>query len=89
MATHATITFSQPGVRPPVYVTSSLSGWTPLEMDVADNTTASGDPVFTKTFSNVDQGSYQYKVRLGQDHWILDESKQTGMAESELPRLPR
>ncbi|EMD85714.1 hypothetical protein COCC4DRAFT_207779 [Bipolaris maydis ATCC 48331] len=77
MATHATITFSQPGVRPPVYVTSSLSGWTPLEMDVADNTTASGDPVFTKTFSNVDQGSYQYKVRLGQDHWILDESKQT------------
>ncbi|EUC37203.1 hypothetical protein COCCADRAFT_1796 [Bipolaris zeicola 26-R-13] len=77
MATHATITFSQPGVRPPVYVTSSLSGWTPLEMDVADDTTASGDPIFTKTFSNVDQGSYQYKVRLGQDHWILDESKQT------------
>lgn len=79
MATHATITFSQPGVQPPVYVTSSLSGWTPLEMDVAPDTTAAGDLVFTKHFTNVQPGSYQYKVRLGDDHWILDESKETGM----------
>jgi hypothetical protein len=77
MATHATITFSQPGVQPPVYVTSSLSGWTPLEMDVAHDKTPSGDLVFTKTFTNVHEGSYQYKVRLGQDNWILDESKET------------
>ena len=85
MATHATITFSQPGVQPPVYVTSSLSGWTPLEMDIAHDKTPSGDFVFTKHFANVHEGSYQYKVRLGEDNWILDESKETGKAAHMLP----
>jgi hypothetical protein len=78
MATKATITFSQTGVQPPVYVTSSLSGWTTLEMDVEEDKTASDNLVFSKEFSDVAEGSHQYKIRLGEDHWILDESKDTG-----------
>lgn len=75
----ATITFSQTGVQPPVYVVSSLSGWTTLEMHVEDDQTASGNLIFTKQFSNVAEGSYQYKIRIGEDHWVVDESKESGM----------
>jgi hypothetical protein len=78
MATKATITFSQTGVQPPVYVTSSLSGWTTLEMDVEEDRTASDNLVFSKEFSDVAGGDHQYKIRLGEDHWILDEAKDTG-----------
>jgi hypothetical protein len=78
MASSATITFSQTGVQPPVYVTSSLSGWTTLEMSVEEDKTASDNLVFSKEFSNVAAGSYQYKIRVGEDHWVLDESKETG-----------
>ncbi|KAF1831248.1 hypothetical protein BDW02DRAFT_606964 [Decorospora gaudefroyi] len=77
MTSYATITFSQTGVQPPVYVTTSLSEWTPLEMDVEADQTASGNLVFSKGFSDVAEGSYQYKIRIGEDHWVLDESKET------------
>ncbi|KAE8831061.1 hypothetical protein PTNB85_07648 [Pyrenophora teres f. teres] len=78
MANNATITFTQPGVQPPVYVTSSLSGWAPLEMDVVgDEKTPGGDIVFRKHFTQASEGSHQYKIRIGQDHWVLDESKET------------
>jgi hypothetical protein len=78
MATKATITFSQAGVQPPVYVTSSLSGWTTLEMNVEEDKMASDNLVFSKEFIDVAEGDHQYKIRLGEDHWILDESKDTG-----------
>ncbi|KAI1584765.1 hypothetical protein PtrEW7m1_002555 [Pyrenophora tritici-repentis] len=78
MVNNATITFTQPGVKPPVYVTSSLSGWAPLEMDVVgDEKTPEGDIVFRKHFSQTSKGSHQYKIRIGEDHWVLDESKET------------
>ena len=80
MTGSTTITFSQTGVQPPVYVTSSLSGWTALEMKVEDDKTASDNLVFSKEFSDVAEGSYQYKIRVGEDHWVLDESKETGMS---------
>ena len=80
MTGSTTITFSQTGVQPPVYVTSSLSGWTTLEMNVEDDKTASDNLVFSKEFSDVAEGSYQYKIRVGEDHWVLDESKETGMS---------
>ena len=78
MASSVTITFSQTGVQPPVYVTSSLSGWTTLEMNVEEDKTASDNLVFSKEFSDVAEGSYQYKIRVGEDNWVLDESKETG-----------
>ena len=80
MTTHATITFSQEGVQPPVYVVTSLSGWTTQEMDVDVQRTPSGDLVFRKEFSDVAEGSHQYKIRIGEDHWFLDESKESGMS---------
>ncbi|RMZ67820.1 pt repeat family [Pyrenophora seminiperda CCB06] len=77
MANNATITFSQPGVQPPVYVTTSLTDWAPVEMDVDDEKTPDGDIVFRKHFSHASEGRHQYKIRIGQDHWVLDESKET------------
>ncbi|KAH7346952.1 hypothetical protein BKA66DRAFT_433221 [Pyrenochaeta sp. MPI-SDFR-AT-0127] len=81
MTSKATITFSQAGVQPPVYVVTSLSGWATLEMSVNEEHTASGDLVFTKQFSNVTEGSYQYKIRIGENHWVVDESKESATDE--------
>jgi hypothetical protein len=78
MTGDATITFSQGGVQPPVYVVSSLSGWTTLEMTKEEDKTATGDFVFTKRFSGVAEGRYQYKIRIGDSHWVVDESKESG-----------
>jgi len=49
-------------------------------MDVDDEKTPAGDVVFRKQFSQASEGSHQYKIRIGEDHWILDESKETGIA---------
>lgn len=80
MTSKATITFAQTGVQPPVYVVTSLSDppWEPLEMKVDDEHTASANLIFERHFTNVSEGSYQYKIRIGQDHWIIDEAKDTG-----------
>jgi hypothetical protein len=80
MTGHATITFSQTGVQPPVYVTTSLNDWMPVEMDVKEDKTASDNLIFSKEFNDVAEGSYQYKIRVGEDYWVLDESKETGLS---------
>ncbi|UPX21208.1 uncharacterized protein EKO05_0011402 [Ascochyta rabiei] len=79
----ATITFTQPGVQPPVYVVTSLSTppWAPLELKPSEEKTPSGDMVFEHRFGNVAEGSYQYKIRIGEGHWVLDESKETAADE--------
>ncbi|OAL48469.1 hypothetical protein IQ07DRAFT_513908 [Pyrenochaeta sp. DS3sAY3a] len=79
MTSKATITFAQTGVQPPVYVVTSLSDppWEPLEMKVDNEQTASANLIFERHFTNVSEGSYQYKIRIGQDHWIIDETKDT------------
>jgi hypothetical protein len=80
MAGQARITFTQPGVQPPVYVVTSLSNppWETLELEVANEQTESGDLVFARQFENVDEGSYQYKIRIGDGYWVVDESKDSG-----------
>ena len=80
MHSEATITFTQPGVQPPVYVVTSLSTppWAPLELKPIKETTPSGDLVFELKFSNIAEGSYQYKIRIGEGHWVVDESKESG-----------
>lgn len=82
MAANATIIFSQPGVQPPVYVVTSLSEppWEILEMFVDEQQPESENLVFKRTFQNVSKGSYQYKIRIGEGHWVVDESKESGMA---------
>lgn len=81
MQSEATITFTQPGVQPPVYVVTSLSSppWTTLELKPSEDKTPSGDFVFEQKFANVKEGSYQYKIRIGEGHWVVDESKESGV----------
>jgi len=83
MQSEATITFTQPGVQPPVYVVTSLSSppWTTLELKPSEDKTPSGDFVFEQKFANVKEGSYQYKVRIGEGHWVVDESKESATDE--------
>jgi hypothetical protein len=80
MAGQARITFTQPGVQPPVYVVTSLSNppWETLELNVTNEKTDSGDLIFARQFENVDEGSYQYKIRIGDGYWVVDESKDSG-----------
>lgn len=83
MQSEATITFTQPGMQPPVYVVTSLSTppWAPIELKPSKEKTPSGDLVFEQKFTNVAEGSYQYKIRIGEGHWVVDESKESGMQE--------
>ena len=77
MARKVTITYSSPGLQPPVYITTSLSEpqWDLLEMGCSES--SSGEWEFSKTFFAV-EGEYQYKFRLGPgDWWVCDESKPT------------
>ncbi|KAK4503261.1 hypothetical protein PRZ48_006689 [Zasmidium cellare] len=70
-----TITFSSPGLRPPVYIGTDLTDpqWEPLEMD--GEQTDKGEYTFCKSFM-AEEGEYQYKLRLGPgDWWICDDSK--------------
>ena len=72
MAQKVTVTYSSPGLQPPVYITTSLSEpqWELLEMDCRK--TPDGEREFAKTF-HVAGGEYQYKFRLGPgDWWVCD-----------------
>ncbi|KAJ4984116.1 pt repeat family protein [Stagonosporopsis vannaccii] len=83
MQSEATITFTQPGVQPPVYVVTSLSTppWAPLELKPSEEKTLSGDFIFERKFANITEGSYQYKIRIGEGHWVVDESQETATDE--------
>lgn len=77
MTRKVTISYSSPGLQPPVYITTSLSEpqWDLLEMGCSES--PSGEWEFSKTFSAV-EGEYQYKFRLGPgDWWVCDENKPT------------
>jgi hypothetical protein len=80
MTESATIIFSQTGVQAPVYVVTSLSDppWKMLEMHVDKAQTASANLIFTRHFDRVAEGDHQYKIRVGDGHWVVDESKDTG-----------
>ncbi|KAG9200333.1 hypothetical protein G6514_007158 [Epicoccum nigrum] len=84
MQSEATITFTQPGVQPPVYVVTSLSSppWATLELKPSEDKTPSGDFVFEQKFANVSEGSYQYKIRIGEGNWVVDDSKESATDEN-------
>ncbi|KAF2763321.1 hypothetical protein EJ05DRAFT_472233 [Pseudovirgaria hyperparasitica] len=80
MSRPVTLTFTSPGAKPPIYVAGSFTRppWTAIEMDQAEDA-PNGDPVFIKTFDDVETGEYQYKYRLGNgDWWMLNEKVETG-----------
>ncbi|KAJ4313080.1 hypothetical protein N0V94_007114 [Neodidymelliopsis sp. IMI 364377] len=83
MTSEATIIFSQAGVQPPVYVVTSLSTppWATLELTPSNEKTPSGDVIFRQQFGNVAEGSYQYKIRIGEGHWVVDETKESATDE--------
>ncbi|KAF4553405.1 Hypothetical protein D9617_7g031320 [Elsinoe fawcettii] len=69
------ISYRSKGLRPPVYISTSLTDpeWTPKELhsEVQDD----GELEFWRQFQ-AEEGVYQYKFRLGPgDWWALDESK--------------
>ena len=45
-----------------------------------------GRRIFSRHFDNVKEGTYQYKVRIGESQWVLDESKDTGKDSTYPPR---
>ncbi|KAF2836656.1 hypothetical protein M501DRAFT_986943 [Patellaria atrata CBS 101060] len=80
ITTSVTLSFTNPGTQPPVYVATSLSSppWEVLEMAVEEQRMHNGDLIFTRTFHDVKDGDYQYKFRLGPgDWWVLDEKAET------------
>ena len=78
MKQHVRLSYRCAGLRPPVYVVTSLSDpqWQPLEMH--SNVLDSQELEFWREFEAV-PGEHQYKFRLGPgDWWALDESKPIG-----------
>lgn len=76
-----TITFSNPGTCPPVFVAGSFTSpeWQVHELECSDSThedtTAGARPnhVFSRTF-HLPEGTFQYKFRLGDqgNWWVCD-----------------
>lgn len=70
-----TIEFGSPDLKPPVYIGTTLSdpAWEPLEMEHFSN--HNGEYTFRKFFA-VEEGEYQYKLRLGPgDWWVCDDTQ--------------
>lgn len=76
------VAYRSQGLRPPVYIVSSLTDpqWEPTELHstVQDN----GELEFWRQF-DVEEGEYQYKFRLGPgDWWTVDEGQPSGKLSS-------
>lgn len=48
-------------------------------MDVEKAQTTSANLIFTRHFDHVAEGDHQYKIRIGEGNWVVDESKDSGM----------
>ena len=74
------ITYTRPGIVAPVYITTSISDppWVLTKMSLSRRKTSNGDPVFYQQYENVTPGLYQYKIRIGEDEWIVDDSQLKG-----------
>lgn len=73
----AVIAFRKSGIRPPVYLAGTFSDppWQPLEMDHALR--EDGEHDFKKEISGEPGSKIQYKFRIGEDWWVLDENTPT------------
>lgn len=73
------ITFSKKGAQPPVYLAGSFStpAWQPALMQF---TTAKDNEHQFNADIDVDEGAeYQYKFRIGEGDWVLNEYSPAGM----------
>jgi hypothetical protein len=73
--TITTISYTRPGISAPVYLTTNITNppWEIREMSISEKKTDDGDSIFYLQFGNVLPGSYEYKVRVGESGWVLDE----------------
>lgn len=46
-------------------------------MSQTSDKSEAGDEIFYAMFHNVAPGVYQYKIRIGEDQWVIDESRET------------
>ena len=78
------ITFSKPGVYPPVYLAGSFSdpAWQPILMQF---TVGQDNEHHFNAEVSVEEGrSYQYKFRVGEGDWRLNEDSPAGRFHSQL-----
>lgn len=75
-----TISYSSPGTKPPVYVGAEFTdpAWEPLPMYVREGKSDTGDLVFYRQYDQLPEGKYQYKFRLGDDWWVIDDEAPIG-----------
>lgn len=68
-------------VTPPeqVFVVTDMSNppWSVHEMECHDMIAPNMVPAYFCDFQNVPAGLYQYKIRVGEDLWVVDYSKGT------------
>ena len=78
----ATIPFASSNVNGrPVYVVTDLASppWEPVEVHDSGERTSAGDVIYRHEFrGNFAEGDHPYKIRVGDDGWILDSTQPTG-----------
>jgi len=77
------IKFSQPGVQPPVYLVGSFSS-PPWETQEMQHATKDGEYEFTKEIEVEAGQQYQYKIRIGESNWALNENDPKGMSSTSM-----
>lgn len=78
-ASAVTITFSNPGFLPPLYVTSSLNDWELQEMAYTVTWDAGQEQVvYYKDFAGAEPGQHMYRFRIGRQKWLVDDSCEVG-----------
>jgi hypothetical protein len=82
-STWRTIRFSKPGAQPPVYLVGSFSSppWDPTEMQY---TIKDGEYEFRKEIEVEAGQRYQYKIRIGESEWALNENEDKGKSPTSI-----
>ncbi|KAN0095702.1 hypothetical protein V8E51_016413 [Hyaloscypha variabilis] len=72
-----TIRYSKPGSQPPIFLAGSFSdpAWHPQEMQYT--TSEAGENEFYKEVQVEEGSAYQYKFRIGEGEWMLNEDSPT------------
>ncbi|KAF4124202.1 hypothetical protein GMORB2_5918 [Geosmithia morbida] len=85
LGTTTTVTFHKPGTTPPVFLAGSFvsPSWKqPQEMSYVHERDSDGENVyiFSSTVHVAHGHDYQYKFRIGQGPWVLDETNHVATA---------
>lgn len=81
-----TVTYSKPGVKPPVYLAGTFSNppWLPQQMQ--STRTADDEYLFSLEVQVVAGREYEIKFRIGEGNWwVYDEDKPVGTTNRRIP----